>query len=313
MSIHQSGNNVKLANLAERWLDVNTKGWHQPLKSFVHNEITDFYIEHVNANIEIDKNSLAVICDLLSILDREGNCPSVVGKNGNTIRNEEVECRYPDSVYSQLQTVTLLEYTLEVTKRLLPLVPPEVIPSALIVGLGHDIGKCEGYYNAMSHTFDHANLSARRLLALASFPGVKNAEEILSVIKSHHHKMANQPLLMVALREAESETRKSEMAPPSHPPLSVDNSQLTLKGISTEIEATIGELISSLVKLDTLYYRQFVNYQETIANLTPGEEVSRDMLDDRVDAARNLYRITKFVTELKKNGGYLDLQIFDFE
>lgn len=171
-------------------------------------ELLKFWIEDVERRPTVKGKTKALIGKILEILDTQGNCPSVVGKN-----KSDKESDYGDDLYLRLATIPLWDHTLAVTRAIIKrMSQPMMVPDAMIVGLAHDLGKISSYQNAYYRTGDHPTLSLIVLAGIDEFKSLKNRDELSTVIRDHHTKVATENSLLRALRDADTDTRYEEIA-----------------------------------------------------------------------------------------------------
>ncbi len=140
----------------------------------------------------------SVVIQLLQLLDKEGDCPSVVNVFGDSDSkksgdSERTLLSLNENEYQLLAQVNLRNHSLNVAETLIntlrrrsPNSSMSIAPDYLLVGLAHDLGKLK------SATADHyihgqhpigSNLILSRI---KEFEKIKNKEEIEDAIKRHH-------------------------------------------------------------------------------------------------------------------------------
>lgn len=91
----------------------------------------------------------AVCIQLLALLDREGQCPSVVSLP------RDVEGSWDENTYRILAKTTLLDHSLNVAEQVVRLLSESkawhVIPDTMIAALAHDLGKLESLRGISIH------------------------------------------------------------------------------------------------------------------------------------------------------------------
>jgi DNA polymerase III psi subunit len=148
-----------------------------------------------------------VVEGLLALLDREGDCPSVVQKN-----NSEAESKYDPNVFGMLAGIPLWKHSLEVANHLAEAMNQAMlIPDALIAGLGHDLGKIPVYQNTLYLTGDHPIISIIVLHKIPGFESMSNRDEIGLAVRQHHL-LNPESALGRALREADHQVRLLEIS-----------------------------------------------------------------------------------------------------
>ena len=148
---------------------------------------------------------------LLEFLDRYGSSPSIVMIKSDSEADELY------SVSGILQKVTLREHSLNVARIMLRLIKEtykdyeNLIPRALVVSLGHDIGKApllreSGLYAKA----DHPIISAQKLGEIFSEREPLWLQIALETIREHHGPTKNPFTLL--LMKADSRAREMEVA-----------------------------------------------------------------------------------------------------
>ena len=147
---------------------------------------------------------------LLEFLDRHGNCPSIVVTKGDSEADELY------TVTEILEKVSLREHSVNVAREMLRLLKEtykdyeELIPSALVVSFGHDIGKApilrgDGVYTKL----DHPGLSEMKIRELFSGNEPHWFDKITRVVKEHHGHTKDQ--FTSLFRKADSRAREIEI------------------------------------------------------------------------------------------------------
>ena len=178
--------------------------------NFQHQEITDFYLDYVANKPYFLKIQDEVVRELLNILDRDGDCPSVV----NTFNDEEN--RLPKDAYDILAQTPLWQHSLNVTKKIIELLGDSrpLIPKAVITALAHDLGKIPSYRDQKLYvTGDHPLISIGILNKIEAFNKAfsdDKKDEIFKAIRNHHRKADG--LLCQKLKEADQAARRKELA-----------------------------------------------------------------------------------------------------
>lgn len=153
-----------------------------------------------------------VCAHVLTILDQEGDCPSVV--NVQTYRND-TESSWDSNTYNLLGMTTLLEHSINVAEQIIELLTDieaeHVIPDGIIAALTHDLGKAPSLQSQLYATGDHPIAAGASLAAINHFQELsdKDREEISKAVKHHHKNMDG--LLPQNLRRADQQARQQEM------------------------------------------------------------------------------------------------------
>lgn len=229
LRIQQTFENLELKNLKEireLWTDtviplaLIAKIWREPEPEpakikrprpvFRHPEINAFYSTYV-AKPSVRGNRRLVIEKLLQMLDVDGDCPSVVGRGVYANKNEQ-ESKYGEQSYEYLAKIPLWKHSLAVTERYISKFQLDAMhPDAMIIALAHDIGKIPAQYSKFYRQSDHTVTSGLLLMGIPEFLQMGNCSELERAVQSHHD-IATNHLLPTALKEADQEVRKFELA-----------------------------------------------------------------------------------------------------
>lgn len=149
----------------------------------------------------------AVCIQLLALLDREGQCPSVVSLP------RDVEGSWDENTYRILAKTTLLDHSLNVAEQVVRLLSESkawhVIPDTMIAALAHDLGKLESLRGYLYSLGEHPMTAERPLAGMPEFNGLPKKNEILRAIRLHH-KMPD-GLLGKTLKKADQLARQQEL------------------------------------------------------------------------------------------------------
>ncbi len=149
----------------------------------------------------------AVCLEILRLLDREGQCPSVVDVQG------DVEAAWEQNTYRILAKTTLLDHSLnvaeQVVKRLSDHQAWHVIPDTMVAALGHDLGKLKSTQGSLYALGEHPLAAGAIISAIPGFKELSRKEDILRAIKLHH-KMP-EGLLGKTLKKADQQARQQEL------------------------------------------------------------------------------------------------------
>ena len=177
-----------------------------PPPEYGREEIRQFHFRWVTLPT-VQGEKKRIIEKILSILDRQGDCPSVVQRNKN-----EAESKYDQDVFQQLAQIPLWQHSLAVASNLADSMKQAVmIPDALIAGLGHDLGKIPAYQETLYRTGDHPILSLIVLNRIPGYESMSNLDDISQAIRQHHQ-LAPETPLGVALKKADKKTRLEEIS-----------------------------------------------------------------------------------------------------
>lgn len=149
----------------------------------------------------------AVCRQLVQLLDREGDCPSVVDVRG------DVEAAWEANTYRLLAQTTLLDHSLDVADQVVRLLADNqawhVIPDTLVAALAHDLGKLPSARGTLYALGEHPLAAGTVLAGVAGFKELGRKDEILRAIKLHH-KVAD-GLLGKTLKQADQLARQQEL------------------------------------------------------------------------------------------------------
>jgi hypothetical protein len=200
---------IPLGKISVNWIDPpkSKKAFSRP--QFEHEDLAIFWDEVVTPRANINRSATEAIVAILDILDKDGDCPSVVR---NPLIREEQENKMGADEFKMLSSISLLTHTLGVARNMAMRMGREIlVPDALIVSLGHDLGKIPAYHDKGYRTGDHPIISAVALLGLDKFSSLPNHNELAQIVRSHHHlKPADQ--IAVLLKECDQITRQKEFA-----------------------------------------------------------------------------------------------------
>jgi len=149
----------------------------------------------------------AVCLEIINLLDREGQCPSVVDVQG------DVEAAWEQNTYRILAKTTLLEHSLNVAEQVVKLLSDNqawhVIPDTMVAALGHDLGKLKSARGSLYALGEHPLAAGAIISGIPGFKELSRKEDILRAIKMHH-KMP-EGLLGKTLKKADQQARQQEL------------------------------------------------------------------------------------------------------
>jgi len=174
--------------------------------TFQHAEIRDFYEEYVKDRTFSITSAGSVVKEILSLLDREGDCPSVINTKGET------EGYLDRNAYDVLAGIKLHEHTLNVAREMIKAFKGSaaMLPKVLIASLGHDLGKLPSYRKTLYSMGDHPLISLTILEGLNGYRELPYKDEINRAIADHHRNPKG--LLGEKLKEADHAARRMEVA-----------------------------------------------------------------------------------------------------
>ena len=149
----------------------------------------------------------AVCLEIVRLLDREGQCPSVVDVQG------DVEAAWEQNTYRILAKTTLLDHSLNVAEQVVKLLSDHqawhVIPDTMVAALGHDLGKLKSARGSLYALGEHPLAGGAIISGMPGFKELSRKEDILRAIKMHH-KMPD-GLLGKTLKKADQQARQQEL------------------------------------------------------------------------------------------------------
>jgi len=195
---------IRLEELARLWRNFNTIQEQNDIPHFFTPVVREFFEKHINKKPFYTGNVKTVINNLLTLLDTEGNIPSVVsGQN-------ETESKIPENTYKMLAQVSLAEHTIHVAEEILAIVPYGAnLPIALISALAHDIGKMPKFRKQYYSLGDHPFMSVTVLESIGGFKELVYKDDIMQAVRDHHLKPKG--YVGENLKEADTRARRREL------------------------------------------------------------------------------------------------------
>ncbi len=199
---------IEIKDAASLWREkLDGQAAASPRPQFKQEEIDRFYTEMIEGRPSVKGARRTLIIRLLTLLDNEGDCPSVVG--GNPL---EAELKLPEDSFKMLARIPLYRHTLTVTRNFIAKADHDaLVADMIIMALAHDIGKIPSYHNKMYLSGDHPIIA---MLILKSFPeylSLPNRSDIDRAITGHHL-LKSDNILTNGLKESDHEARQSELA-----------------------------------------------------------------------------------------------------
>jgi hypothetical protein len=195
---------IRLEELARLWRNFNTTQEQNDIPHFFTPVVREFFEKHINKKPFYTGNVKTVINNLLTLLDTEGNIPSVVsGQN-------ETESKIPENTYKMLAQVSLAEHIIHVAEEILAIVPYGAnLPIALISALAHDIGKIPKFRKQYYSLGDHPFISVTVLESIGGFKELVYKDDIMQAVRDHHLKPKG--YIGENLKEADTRARRREL------------------------------------------------------------------------------------------------------
>ncbi|MDD3815429.1 MAG: HD domain-containing protein [Desulfocapsaceae bacterium] len=198
---------VNIADLAPLWRDEQVPETIEEISiEFQNARIQEFYKKRIKP-LRHASLQQAVCRDLLSLLDKEGQCPSVV-KVG-----PDIESSWDSNTYALLGQTNLIDHSLNVAELVIWLLQTSetgyLMPDTIIAALSHDLGKLPSIRGHLYSLGEHPLAAGRILVGLQSFKQLPLKEEILQAVKYHHKQP--QELLGKTLKRADQLARQQEI------------------------------------------------------------------------------------------------------
>ena len=199
---------VKIKDASHLWREqASKKRSNVPRPVFQHEEIEQFFSEMVEHRQSIKGVRKALIIRILTMLDNEGDCPSVVRKN-----KDEAERIYAEDSYALLETVPLYRHTLTVARNFIAKADQEaLLADMILIALAHDIGKIPSYHDSMYSSGDHPIIAGLILKGIPEFMSLPNRDDINRAVTGHHL-MKCDNILSDGLKQSDHEARQAELA-----------------------------------------------------------------------------------------------------
>ncbi len=201
---------IRIDDLAPIWREKTDSGCRQEKTyRFRNKKIADFFREHIEQAPWFARAfpQKEVCCRILSLLEEEGGCPSVVNAA------DDVEASWDSTTYDLLGQTTLLDHSLNVGLEVIRLLSEEdahhVIPDTLVAALAHDLGKLPSIKPHLYSLGEHPLAAGRVLSTIAPFKQLTRGDEIARAIKLHHKRPEG--LLGQTLKKADQRARQREL------------------------------------------------------------------------------------------------------
>ncbi len=212
----QNKEKIYLKDLYHLWRNVEEQVSQDDsvIHTFKTERIRTFFNSYVDEKSYFKRAPLqrSVVIQILRILDEEGSCPSVVNILGDP------ESSFSSAKFNILKRVSLMNHSLNVAKAICcklqekyPHAPTIMAPDALVVALGHDLGKLPRF-SADGYTHgSHPLTSCAIMQGLKDFKLLKHREEIENAIKRHHQPTRDTKNIMLQLlQESDAKARVVE-------------------------------------------------------------------------------------------------------
>jgi hypothetical protein len=199
---------IEIKDASRLWRERTAKqGTNQPRPEFKHEEIDQFFTEMIENRPSVNGVRRALIIKILTMLDDEGDCPSVVRAH-----KDEAERIYSDDSYALLATVPLFRHTLTVTRNFIAKADQEaLLADMIIIALAHDIGKIPSYHDGMYSSGDHPIIAGLILNNIPEYVSLPNRDDIHRAITGHHL-LKSDNILTDGLKLSDHEARQAELS-----------------------------------------------------------------------------------------------------
>lgn len=199
---------ITLAEAAQNWVeDTTTDTKDVPNPVYEHADINRFYSDCIDKKIPRG-NRRIVIEAILQLLDKHGDCPSVV-RNPSIA---DVNNGYDENTFTILARIPLYAHTLNVARAMAKRVGQDyLVPDSIIVALGHDLGKMPQWHERGYRTGDHPKISTMALDGIHEYSKLPNHTELSTIIMEHHLINPSNPLTAL-LKECDGITRNKELS-----------------------------------------------------------------------------------------------------
>ena len=195
---------IKLEELSKLW---RTENPDEHLINYVFNKqpIQDFFEKYVIGKPYFGGANLAVIVEILRLLDERGECPSVVQRD-----TEIIDRQKPAKNYDIFTQIPLWQHSLHVGEEIIKLIDNAGVlsPKLLIAALGHDLGKIDSFDRSLYSLGDHPRISIMILEQIPEFEHLIFYSEVKSAILNHH--TGGQGYVLNKLKEADANARQRE-------------------------------------------------------------------------------------------------------
>jgi len=181
------------------------------IPEFTHPEIDAFFNLHIHHEQLFVFPVKQFIINLLDLLDKKGDVPSVVKLSGDPNR------LFSSQVFEILAKIPLYRHTLNVVNEVMATQKKGFIYTKLFVAaLAHDIGKIDGHVlksKSLGYKkHDHPAISANMLVGIDGFSKLSFGQEIVMAVRGHHKPIETaDSLLSVSLQTVDRSTRQKEL------------------------------------------------------------------------------------------------------
>lgn len=252
---------LSIEELVGIWKDKNGEPVEKEKEvQYKHKEIQELYEMYLKGRTYSASSSGDLIREILTLLDEEGDCPSVVNTKG------EPEGLIAKNSYDVLSKVPLYKHSINVTEQMIKAFrnSASMLPKVLITSLGHDLGKLPSARKNLYSMGDHPLISITILERYSSYKELPFRDEISKAILEHHR--VPKGILAEKLKEADHAARRMEMAEMSEGVVSETPVQPKEAKIDMEEQATI---------VYTKVYTKNSSQAEASSSINPPEQSSK--------------------------------------
>ncbi|MDH5543767.1 MAG: HD domain-containing protein [Nitrospinota bacterium] len=199
-----SNEHVRINDLAKLWRSEDGDNYSPEFK---HAITTEFYAK-LSSEKFMKGNAGEVIVVILTMLDDEGDCSSVV----DTMKND-FEAKLEITTFDMLAKTNLLQHSINVADEMTRITGsgPAAV-KGIIAALGHDLGKIPRFRDALYSLGDHCMISVAALNKIEAFNKLSFKAEIEEAVKVHHPPRIPKVQFSIDFRRADQEARKKELA-----------------------------------------------------------------------------------------------------
>lgn len=202
---------IPLEVLTPIWREVEEEGGEEADIVLRHDRARKFWsrISKHFTRFPIHKQ---VCAHLMTILDKDGDCPSVVNKKSFV---NDIESSWDSNSYSMLGMTKLIDHSINVAEHVIDLLTDieaqHVIPDGIVAALAHDIGKIPSLQAHLYASGDHPIVAGSILTTLTGFKDLPEHDRTVIAQAVKHHHVGCEGLLPQNVRRADQLARQDEM------------------------------------------------------------------------------------------------------
>ena len=201
---------VPLDVLTPIWREVEEEG-EDPEIILRHDRARQFW-NRISKYFKRSPIHRQVCAHLITILDQDGDCPSVVNKKSFV---NDIESSWDSNSYSMLGMTKLIDHSINVAEHVIDLLidieAQHVIPDGIIAALAHDIGKIPSLQSHLYASGDHPIVAGSILTTLTGFKDLPEHDRTAIAQAVKHHHINCEGLLPQNVRRADQLSRQDEM------------------------------------------------------------------------------------------------------